>query len=70
MAEVRTSPGSPGNASSGGVGGGGGFVKSGEVEEKYEKGVPVHGDITFHNFLSRIQENPGQILRSFSVYYK
>lgn len=59
ISEVRTSPNSPGN----GAPAGGGFAKGGEVEEKYEKGIPVHGDIIFHNFLSRIQENPGQILR-------
>ncbi|XP_015590316.1 programmed cell death protein 2-like [Cephus cinctus] len=31
--------------------------------EKYEKGIPAHGDEMFHDFLSRIQINPGQILR-------
>lgn len=31
--------------------------------EKYEKGVPMHGDEMFHNFVSQIQKNPGQILR-------
>lgn len=31
--------------------------------EKYEKGIPMHGDEMFHNFISRIQKNPGQILR-------
>lgn len=31
--------------------------------EQYERGVPVHGDLMFHHFLTRIQENPGQILR-------
>ncbi|XP_008205252.1 programmed cell death protein 2-like [Nasonia vitripennis] len=31
--------------------------------EKYEKGIPKHGDEMFHNFVSRIQKNPGQILR-------
>lgn len=33
------------------------------VSEKYEKAVPAHGDKIFHHFLSRIQSNPGQILR-------
>lgn len=33
------------------------------VVEKYEKSVPTHGDKFFHYFISRIQENPGQILR-------
>ncbi|XP_012271287.1 programmed cell death protein 2-like [Orussus abietinus] len=31
--------------------------------EKYEKGIPLHGDEMFHNFLCRIQRNPGHILR-------
>ncbi|XP_059620940.1 programmed cell death protein 2-like [Phlebotomus argentipes] len=31
--------------------------------EHYEKGVPAHGDVMFHAFITRIQENPGQILR-------
>lgn len=35
----------------------------GDVGEKYEKSNPAHGDKLFHNFLSRIQMNPGQILR-------
>lgn len=56
--EVRLSPSSPGN-----VGSGGGASGGNESEEKYEKGIPVHGDVMFHNFLSRIQENPGQVLR-------
>lgn len=31
--------------------------------EKYEKSIPKHGDEMFHNFLCRIQRNPGQLLR-------
>ncbi|KAK0163701.1 hypothetical protein PV328_002406 [Microctonus aethiopoides] len=31
--------------------------------EKYEKSLPKHGDKIFHNFLSRIKKNPGQLLR-------
>lgn len=31
--------------------------------ENYEEEIPAHGDILFHNFLKRIQMNPGQILR-------
>lgn len=31
--------------------------------EKYEKSTPAHGDKMFHRFLSKIQMNPGQILR-------
>lgn len=34
-----------------------------EIVEKYEKSNPAHGDKTFHTFLTRIQQNPGQILR-------
>ncbi|KAG7197484.1 hypothetical protein KM043_013332 [Ampulex compressa] len=41
-----------------------GDTKSTEIDsEKYEKGIPKHGDEMFHNFLCRIQKNPGQILR-------
>lgn len=31
--------------------------------EEYEKAVPAHGDKMFYHFSSRIQSNPGQILR-------
>lgn len=31
--------------------------------ESYEKAAPAHGDVLFHTFLMKIQENPGQILR-------
>lgn len=34
-----------------------------DSDEKYEKAMPVHGDLMFHKYLERIQENPGQILR-------
>ncbi|CAG9815255.1 unnamed protein product [Phaedon cochleariae] len=43
-------------------GGGGGDCGS-EVFEKYEKSNPAHGDKMFHNFLTKIQANSGQILR-------
>lgn len=33
------------------------------VLEKYEKSHPAHGDKMFHNFLSKIQMNPGHVLR-------
>lgn len=33
------------------------------AQEQYEKSTPAHGDLMFHNFLTRIQENPGQIIR-------
>ncbi|XP_014217503.1 programmed cell death protein 2-like [Copidosoma floridanum] len=35
----------------------------GGEKEKYEKTIPKHGDEMFHNFVSRIQKNPGQVLR-------
>lgn len=60
--ELSTSPSSP-VASSGCGDAGGGGGGGGESEEKYEKGIPMHGDVMFHNFVSTIQENPGQILR-------
>uniref|UniRef100_A0A1L8DJB5 Putative programmed cell death protein n=1 Tax=Nyssomyia neivai TaxID=330878 RepID=A0A1L8DJB5_9DIPT len=31
--------------------------------EHYEKGIPAHGDLMFHAFITRIQENPGQVIR-------
>ncbi|XP_017139969.2 programmed cell death protein 2-like [Drosophila miranda] len=45
---------------------GGGASSSGEPcddHESYEKALPAHGDIVFHNFITTIQQNPGQILR-------
>lgn len=55
---VKTSPDSP--MGQGAVGG----VDPAPIDlELYEKGVPIHGDLMFHNFMSKIQENPGQILR-------
>ncbi|XP_057665624.1 programmed cell death protein 2-like [Diorhabda carinulata] len=41
----------------------GGVTEGGEGYEKYEKSNPAHGDKMFHQFLSKIQSNPGQILR-------
>ncbi|KAG4067032.1 hypothetical protein HA402_000023 [Bradysia odoriphaga] len=52
--KLKTSPSSPVNVASGG---------GDESEEKYEKGIPKHGDLMFHNFLVTIQENAGQIIR-------
>ncbi|KAF5295963.1 hypothetical protein FQA39_LY12735 [Lamprigera yunnana] len=43
------------DVASGGTGGGG--------DENYEKSTPAHGDKMFHYFLTKIQNNPGQILR-------
>ncbi|XP_017786647.1 PREDICTED: programmed cell death protein 2-like [Nicrophorus vespilloides] len=40
-------------------GGGGGEA----TLEKYEKSAPAHGDKMFYYFLSKIRQNPGQILR-------
>uniref|UniRef100_A0A1B6CVA3 Programmed cell death protein 2 C-terminal domain-containing protein n=1 Tax=Clastoptera arizonana TaxID=38151 RepID=A0A1B6CVA3_9HEMI len=37
--------------------------QSSESGEKYERTMPAHGDKMFHNFVSKIQNNPGQILR-------
>lgn len=42
-----------------GAGGAGG----GSDEEPYEEATPLHGDKLFHAFLTRLKENPGQILR-------
>ncbi|XP_076259568.1 programmed cell death 2 like trus [Rhynchophorus ferrugineus] len=33
------------------------------ANEEYEQGKPHHGDLLFHHFISKIQTNPGQILR-------
>lgn len=33
------------------------------ADENYEKSTPAHGDKLFHYFLTKIQKNPGQILR-------
>lgn len=52
------SPSGPGNVAAGGV-----IPMDGDGAEKYEKTAPVHGDVMFHMYLERIQENPGQILR-------
>ncbi|XP_055642383.1 programmed cell death protein 2-like isoform X2 [Toxorhynchites rutilus septentrionalis] len=56
--EVKTSPDSP-------VGQGiasGGQPAIGE-QELYEKDAIIHGDTMFHSFLTKLQKNPGQILR-------
>ncbi|KAH8311078.1 hypothetical protein KR044_004141 [Drosophila immigrans] len=34
-----------------------------EQQELYEKALPAHGDVVFHNFITTIQQNPGQLLR-------
>lgn len=41
-----------------------GHQRSPGIEEHYEKTLPAHGDKLFHQFVSRISANPGQILRS------
>lgn len=48
----KTSPEEPGGAV-------GGF----DENEGYERGVPLHGDLMFHHFLQRVQQNPGHIIR-------
>lgn len=59
---LRTSPDSPIGACA--IGGGGmNIVADGMDQEQYEKGTPAHGDVIFYDFLTRIQQNPGQILR-------
>lgn len=42
---------------------------AGTDTEKYEKSIPLHGDEMFHNFVSRIQNNPGQLLRYKNFSY-
>lgn len=56
--DVKTSPDSPI-----GHGAAGGGHPTPMDQELYEKGIPIHGDLMFHNFMSRLQENSGQILR-------
>lgn len=58
FSEVGRSPSSPGNLAAGGAN-----PMSGESDEKYEKATPIHGDVMFYNYLERIQENPGQVIR-------
>lgn len=55
--EQKSSPSSPANATGGIV------AVKGDSDEKYEKAAPAHGDVMFYNYVERIQENPGQILR-------
>ncbi|XP_055540972.1 programmed cell death protein 2-like [Wyeomyia smithii] len=54
--EVKTSPDSPIGIASGGQ-------PTPMDQELYEKGIPMHGDLMFHNFMTTLQLNPGQILR-------
>ncbi|XP_031631672.1 programmed cell death protein 2-like [Contarinia nasturtii] len=54
----KANPSSPCNLVTGGI-----VSMKSDNDEKYEKAIPVHGDLMFHNYLERIQENPGQILR-------
>lgn len=58
--EMRKSPSSPGNKA---IGPGNDAIVGNDGDEQYEKGIPIHGDVMFHNFLVTLQENPGQILR-------
>ncbi|KAL7728000.1 hypothetical protein ACLKA6_018924 [Drosophila palustris] len=41
----------------------GGIEACDEQQEAYEKALPAHGDVVFHNFITTIQQNPGQLLR-------
>lgn len=56
----KTSPTSPNNGAVGGISSMSGKENN---DEKYEKGVPIHGDMMFHNFVVTLQNNPGQIIR-------
>nr|XP_016941739.1 programmed cell death protein 2-like [Drosophila suzukii] len=52
-----------GDATHSPTGGASGSGEPGEEYESYEKSLPAHGDIVFHNFITTIQQNPGQLLR-------
>lgn len=39
------------------------YDDEGAGEEKYEKSLPAHGDKMFYQFVTKIQANPGQVLR-------
>lgn len=54
----RTSPNDDPNLAAACIG-----VANMDDSEQYERGIPLHGDLIFHNFVTRIQENPGQIIR-------
>ena len=51
---------SPSSAASGGAAG---AVGGAEDQEVYERALPAHGDVIFYEFVSTLQQNPGQILR-------
>lgn len=54
----------------GGGGGGGVGERGGAVDdEQYEDTAPLHGDRLFHAFLTRLRNNPGQILRYHTFIY-
>lgn len=57
---MRTSPSSPANKA---IAPGNVAIGNNDGDEQYEKGIPIHGDVMFHNFLVALQEHPGQILR-------
>ncbi|XP_063827398.1 programmed cell death protein 2-like [Ostrinia nubilalis] len=40
-----------------------GGALGGSEDEQYEEATPLHGDRLFHAFITRLQDNPGQILR-------
>ncbi|XP_054730366.1 programmed cell death protein 2-like [Anastrepha obliqua] len=56
--EAAHSPNGAGAIVGASEGGGGG-----DDAETYEKTLPAHGDIIFHQFVSTLQQNPGQIIR-------
>ncbi|XP_043657139.1 programmed cell death protein 2-like [Drosophila teissieri] len=45
------------------TGGASGSAEQGDEHESYEKALPAHGDLVFHNFITTIHQNPGQLLR-------
>lgn len=40
-----------------------GGAAGGADDEQYEEAAPLHGDRLFHAFVTRLRDNPGQILR-------
>ncbi|KAH8417687.1 hypothetical protein KR222_004424 [Zaprionus bogoriensis] len=53
----------PARSPVGAASGAGGGHDAGLEQEAYEKALPAHGDVVFHNFITTIQQNPGQLLR-------
>lgn len=62
LQEYQQKSGNAANLSSPSNKGGANLGSPGDMEN-YEKSTPAHGDKMFHHFLSRIQRNPGHVLR-------